>query len=167
MNACKNTVGRIKKALGIISLVTVQTLFGLQVSAQDFGYTGQVQTFTASQTGKYKVTLNGAAGGWPADMDDYHKTYNYIGRGGEIVGYINLRAGDTLYVTVGGQGGKNTGGYNGGGSGVNGSYGGGGATAVYTSLIGDGQTTNYENSTEKIVAVAGGGGGVGGFDNYN
>lgn len=161
MNACKNIVGRIKKALGIISVATVQMLFGLQVSAQDFGYTGQVQTFTASQTGKYKVTLNGAAGGWPADMDEYHKTYNYIGHGGKIVGYINLRAGDTLYVTVGGQGGKNSGGYNGGGSGTNGSYGGGGITAVYTSLIGDGQTTNYENSTEKIVAAAGGGGGTG------
>lgn len=104
MNACKNTVGRIKKALGIISVATVQMLFGLQVSAQDFGYTGQVQTFTASQTGKYKVTLNGAAGGHEKSKG------SLVGTGGYFEGYLNLNAGDVVYIAVGGQGGQNYGG---------------------------------------------------------
>lgn len=154
MSACKNIVGRIKKALGIISVATVQMLFGLQVSAQDFGYTGQVQTFTASQTGKYKVTLNGAAGGHEKGKG------SLVGTGGYFEGYLNLNAGDVIYIAVGGQGGQNHGGWNGGGQASNNAYGGGGATSAYTQLIGDGQLVNYKDSKQSIIAVAGGGGGI-------
>ena len=49
-----------------------------------------------------------------------------------------MTAGQTVYITVGGQGGKNSGGYNGGGAGANGSWGGGGASCVYNTSRGGG-----------------------------
>lgn len=127
----------------------------------DFGYTGSVQEFTAPYTGKYKLDIYGGKGG------------GVLGKGGYTTGYINLYAGDKLYIAVGGKGvvssstGSAEGGWNGGGKGYYGAGSGAGATSVTTTLIGDGQLKNYENNKSEVVAVAGGGGGKGSNQNFN
>src|SRR5690606_17930712 len=104
--------------------------------SQSFSYTGNVQTFTAPVTGEYTLEVWGAEGG---------SYVNNGGKGGYATGTVQLTAGQTIYVVVGGAGGKGSpsytnpgsGGYNGGGtggkagSGASGS-GGGGATHIAT-----------------------------------
>jgi len=72
----------------------------------NFNYTGGVQTWTVPQN-LPGVTLEvwGAQGG-------YRSSSTYGGKGGYSKGYIPLKAGDVLYVYVGGSG--NTGGTSGG-----------------------------------------------------
>jgi len=105
-------------------------------TSQDFAYTGNVQTFTASHSGTYTLEVWGAQGG------------NYGNQAGGLGGYskgdITLAAGQTISVYVGGSSG-----YNGGGSGSTAS--GGGGTDV---RIGG-------TSLNNRVIVAGGGGGAG------
>ena len=129
--------------------------------------------FTADTTGKYEIVVEGAAGGYDEAIrgatytdysgvvHDYAYGLGYIGHGGRIAGYYNMTAGQTVYITVGGQGGQNRGGYNGGGAGANGSWGGGGASCVYNTQRGGGQLQAYKDYVNEIVAVAGGGGGLG------
>lgn len=129
--------------------------------SQTFSYTGSVETFTADVDGLYELEVYGASGG------------NNIALGGYSVGYVELKAGDTLYVCVGGKGadGNTTstsgtsGGYNGGGAG-GGAYGtdyngggGGGATHIAT-MTGTLASIGSAN-LDKILIVAGGGGGYG------
>ena len=134
-------------------------------SSGDFEYIGGItQTYTAPETGYYLVEAWGAQGG----ANTNYSTYITGGKGGYSKGYINLTAGDTLYVNVGGKG-KYTphstatltpGGWNGGGDG----YGhtdktvgsGGGATDIR--LVND--DWNNITSLKSRILVAGGGGGA-------
>ena len=82
---------------------------------------------------------------------------NQAGLGGTISTTINVVAGQTLYMFVGGVGSVGTGGYNGGGNGYtninNGCVGGGGGGAS------DVRASQYDLNSRIIVAGGGGGGG--------
>ena len=121
--------------------------------SRSFGYTGGVQSYTAPRDGTYTITLKGAASGSNR-------------QGATITGRYKLNANQTLYVVVGGKGGRPNGGYNGGGAGGNGGrgtnytgYGGGGATHVATTNRG--LTSSYRSYSSELLAVAAGGGGDG------
>ena len=120
----------------------------------EYGYTGNVQTFSVPYTAEYKIEVWGAQGGW----DTYEG-----GLGGYASGTIRLNAGQQLYVYVGGSGkvslyGGN--GWNGGGIGrgvteppdrKNGqSGGGGGGTDI---------RMNGQEIANRIIVAGGGGGG--------
>lgn len=94
-------------------------------------------------SGKYQILMYGADG----------STSNYNGErggpGGQSVGELILNAGDTLYAVVGTQAG-----YNGGGSGQ--APGGGATHIAYV----PGLLPNLYNQRDKIIMVAGGGGGL-------
>lgn len=115
----------------------------------EFNYTGSYQTFTAPVTGTYVLEVYGAQGGTSSHCST---TNNY---GGYSSGSIELSAGQTIYVYVGGSGSNSYyGGFNGGGSGYNSgsdSAGGGGGTDI---RVGGNELNNR-------VIVAGGGGGNG------
>ena len=140
--------------------------------SQYFTYTGDAQLFTAPVDGVYKIEAWGAQGG----DGRYSNTVEYRdaaagGKGAYVAGSIELKAGDTLYVYVGGQGGRTTyysttggaGGWNGGGNGGTDTdssaredgAGGGGATDI---RLTDGVWNNTASLRSRIM-VAGGGGG--------
>ena len=107
-----------------------------------FDYTGEEQEITVPYTGKYKLEVWGAKGGYRSDS-------SYGGNGGYSSGEIELQAGKTIYVYVGGSGntGGSSGGFNGGGSKPD--YpGGGGATDIRIN----------GNTLYNRIIVAGGGG---------
>jgi hypothetical protein len=131
-----------------------------EVREKIFNYTGREERFVVPRGVRtIEVDAIGAAGGG----------YRYtkvcygpcFGRGGRITAEIPVRAGETLYVRVGGKGlgghasGSGGGGFNGGGSSGNGGYwgghGGGGASDVRE--VGD--------RLEDRILVAGGGAGQG------
>lgn len=117
---------------------------------KDFGYTGGVQSYTVPADGVYKLEVWGAQGG---------KSGGY---GGYSYGYKRLSAGNTIYVVVGGYGGK-YGGYNGGGNSTTGGCsdcagGGGGATHIATTNRGT--LSSYNSYRSEVLIVAGGGGGT-------
>lgn len=115
--------------------VTDANDMGTKSVAQDFGYTGNVQTVTIPYTGIYDLTAYGAQGG---SYGSYAGGY-----GGQAYGRFWLRKGEVLTITTGGQNG-----YNGGGSMTSGGFsGGGGASTVTSSLQG-------------LLITAGGGGGA-------
>ena len=128
----------------------------------NYPYTGEEQIFTIPCTGVYKLETWGAQGG------TYNNLY-YGGYGAYATGEIFLDFNTNIYVNVGGAGNKasgNTnvisGGYNGGGlakaytdSSVHAS--GGGATHI---ALRSGLLMSFENDyTEKVLIVAGAGGG--------
>ena len=127
------------------------TIIAFTQQIWNFTYTGSVQTFTASSSGTYEIQVWGASGGQDGQIG---------GRGGYSTGKMNLTAGQSLSIYVGGLGlGCNTnsgGGWNGGGNaGTSGcSGGGGGGTDVRSGGTG--------LSNRIIVAGGGGGGGNGG-----
>ncbi len=136
---------------------------------KEIPYSGHEETFNVGFTGTYKLEVWGAQGG------SYSNSI-YGGYGGYSVGTVELTAGDTLYINVGGAGksvhGSNTtaqGGYNGGGNAVlyhgNGSQfdsgSGGGATHIATS---QGILSELESDQSSILIVAGGGGGSSRWD---
>lgn len=132
----------------------------------EFNFTGDIQTFTTPQAGRYKLELWGAQGGG-VDKVDNNGSY-----GGYACGEIVLTQGEELYIGVGGQGGNpgngtafGAGGYNGGGDGgkaYQSSYhaggGGGGATHIATGNN-RGELKNYSSNQSEVLIVAGGGGG--------
>lgn len=143
----------------IVKVISMETVFN---------FTGDIQTYTVSESGTYKLEVWGGKGG------DYKSNRSYAGgAGGYATGTVTLTKGQVLYVVIGGQGGTassatgGTGGYNGGGAGGNGSGtsffggkqygggGGGGAThiAKATGLLKDLTSSN-------LYIVAGGGGGA-------
>ncbi len=86
----------------------------------DYSYTGNYQTFTAPESGYYKIEAWGAKG-VPAEA---------IVGGAYTSGYINLNANDSIYIYVGQNGsaeGQNTKAFN---SGTASQYHGGGATDI-------------------------------------
>ena len=117
-------------------------------------------------TGKYKLEVWGAQGGNVKD--------GLGGYGGYSVGTIKLKKNQQLSVTVGSAGSNwssSTYGYNGGGAGGGGSQAndgssgvsgasGGGATHIAYEKIGDGLLKDYKDNVNKIIIVAGGGGGI-------
>ncbi|MFB9278853.1 glycine rich domain-containing protein [Cohnella cellulosilytica] len=107
--------------------------------AKTFNYTGSVQTFTAPSTGTYTLEVWGAQGG--------NSTYDSRvqgGLGGYAKGDINLTAGETISIYVGGQSG-----WNGGGAGYGQSSPGGGGTDIRR-----GGTV----LTDRVIVGGGGGG---------
>ncbi|MBQ3664593.1 MAG: hypothetical protein II919_00625 [Lachnospiraceae bacterium] len=95
------------------------------------------------------------------------------GKGGYSYAYLYLQDGDTIHVTVGGNGDHasslNTtaaGGYNGGASASSGddtyNAAGGGATHFYITTVGNGLLSEYSSAEDqsKVLLVAGGGGGA-------
>lgn len=152
-------IARLQIAIVLLAcIITGNKVYAADV--YEFNYTGGVQTWTANKSGKYKIELYGAAGGYQSDSQQ-------IGYGGKTIGYLNVYSGDTLYIAVGGEGTQSSpgalggAGWNGGGNGYSGSWGGGGATSITTNLRGDGTISNYKDHQNEIVAVAGGGGGAG------
>ena len=130
-------------------------------SYAEYAYTGEEKVFEAPMDGIYKLEAWGAQGG-------SKDTSYYGGYGGYSVGYIPLKAGEKIYINVGGQGlvptesGSVAGGYNGGGdsytittscSNVCGSGGGATSIATKTGLV------SSLNSSD-ILIIAGGGGGA-------
>ena len=116
-----------------------------------FDYTGTQETLTIPLTGNYKLEVWGAQGGNSAES-------NTGGYGGYSVGTVKLKKNDILYITVGGGGNASTPGYNGGGSKSNNTSNyGGGATHIATK---EGLLSALSDSVNKILIVAGGGGGT-------
>ena len=167
---------KIKKLVLVLILFAFFYSFNTNVKAaivnigdtENYGYTGDVQTFTAQFDGSYKLRVWGAQGGSVHGYDG--------GYGGYAEGNVYLHTGDTIYIYVGGQGVGATavgqdlaGGYNGGGS-VTGNSSvnhinasGGGATHV--ALV-SGLLNTLESQKDKILIVAGGGGGARWQENY-
>ena len=128
----------------------------------NYQYRGYEETFTAPCSGRYKLEVWGAQGGYSS----------YCGYGGYSKGEIELNENEILYINVGGQGQAKQqlkatalGGYNGGGAAIANSEtrsmliaGGGGATHIATK---SGLLNTLENDKDKILIVAGGGGGMG------
>lgn len=118
--------------------------------ATTFTYTGAAQSWTVPSSGTYVIECWGAQGGASDGIG---------GKGGYAKGSIDLSAGETLTVYVGGHPASRPGGWNGGGNGSNSAggngYGGGGGTDV---------RRNGTALANRII-VAGGGGGdrSGGF----
>ncbi len=147
--------------LGFIGVVTRTIRINSSTPVANFVHTAAIQTYTVPTTGRYRLEVWGAQGGTTSGFSNN----GTAGRGGYVVGEINLTAGQVLNVYVGGQGTNRTnlsanlasGGFNGGGSGfcstwcgTNGGAGGGGATDI---RIGGTALTNR-------IIVAGGGGGA-------
>ncbi len=153
-----------------------------QVETQEYSVSGSTYTHTynVEQAGYYQLEVWGAAGGdcstslQPGVSKDGWESFNG-GNGGYSVGTVYLDKGDTLYITLGGEGKGTTkafdlatnkileGGYNGGGSvtftgGVNHVFGsGGGATHIATA---PGTLDSLSGDRKSVLIVAGGGGGA-------
>ena len=122
-----------------------------KMSINDYAFTGGIQEYTTPKAGNYILEVWGAQGGGNG------------GYGGYSIGTANLSKSKTVYIVVGGQGARPTGGYNGGGQGqlqagsVNpAGYGGGGATHI---ALKTGVLSGLSSYKSDILIVAGGGGG--------
>jgi hypothetical protein len=115
-----------------------------------FNYTGAAQTWTVP-TGVTSATfdLYGARGGGGAE--EYQTT---PGLGGEATATIAVTPGASIEVNVGGQGGRDTAGFNGGGASTSDGPGGGGGGGASDIRIGG-------TALADRMLVAGGGGGAG------
>jgi len=136
----------------IITLILLLFSFSLfsQSTTVNFNYTNSSQSWVVPAcVTSISVTVAGASGGGSNGGD-----------GALITGNINVIPGQTLQITVGGEGSCPNAGYNGGGLGTsanisaNGGCGGGGATDI--------RTTPFLLNNRIIVAS--GGGGMGGGD---
>lgn len=142
-----------------------ETYGGGPNTTQSFSYTGNVQTFTAPQKGKYELEVWGAQGGQGRNYEG--------GLGGYSKGTISLNKNQSIYIVVGGEGKSTTsnvsldGGYNGGGglsSSSRNSYqrgSGGGATHIATRT---GLLSALSSYKSNVLIVAGGGGGSGTYE---
>ena len=72
----------------------------LNTLTQAFEYTGVVQTFTITKSGKYLLEVYGAQGG----NVSYNSTTHTGGKGGYSKGIIKLEKGDILYIHIGSKG---------------------------------------------------------------
>ncbi|MEE3405080.1 MAG: glycine rich domain-containing protein, partial [Acutalibacteraceae bacterium] len=101
---------------------------------QLYSYTGNVQSFTVSQTGYYKLEAWGAQGGSAAHSisDDKTDVSSQIdgGKGGYSCGTVYLEKDQTIYICVGEQGKSITASTENSGEIVNGGYNGGGNALV-------------------------------------
>jgi hypothetical protein len=84
-----------RKTYFVFALVSYASLCAIGARADNFSFTGSIQTFTVPTTGTYNITAYGAQGGLV--------TSGYAGGlGAEIGGFVNLTAGQTLSILVGG-----------------------------------------------------------------
>lgn len=132
----------------------------------NFEYQGYFTKAIVDTAGYYKLETWGAEGG--GSRLSSNSSSGLGGKGGYSIGYVNLDAGDTLYVYVGGYGessvsGDAFGGFNGGGSGYASSSGEPGNGGGGASDIRIGQDSLY---ARVIVAGGGGGGGEDSGDPY-
>ncbi len=151
-----------------IWLLNGAVVFGADVDTLNFGYTGDLQSFTVPDgVTSMRVDLIGAKGGslWDSDRFSYYQLCDG-GYGGRVQATFGVAPGEVYFVAVGDTGGVGdgdlgftTGGYNGGGAGGGeegsgdvGGAGGGGATDIRTSD----SPTDFLSSR---LATAGGGGG--------
>lgn len=132
-----------------------------------FDYQGYTENFIVPEDGTYSIESWGASGGNAFYMvrDGFgfgsHPVYIYGGKGGYAYTEIDLKKGDSLYITVGGEGPFMTydrnlvidGGFNGGGKANYHAGGGGGASHV---AFKPGSIDSLKISD--IIEVAGGGG---------
>ncbi len=145
-------------------------------------YTANQQVFAKTEAGGYSYTVPAGCGGtytlqvYGAQGGKVHISDG--GAGGYAYGNMNLTAGQTIYIFVGGQGptcGVSTAAYN-GGTGGSGSCdfsrtgdeitgGGGGATHMATTNRGE--LKNYNSYRGEVIIVAGGGGGGHGYKGWN
>ena len=125
-------------------------------SSWSFGYTGAETSFTVPKTGKYYIEMYGAAGGGAYNISS---SITQGGYGGYTHGYINLYAGQKIYISVG-QAGSINGGrtFGGGGAAGNGGGSGGGATHI-AFKSGALSSLSSDANRKQVIAVAGGGGG--------
>lgn len=130
----------------------------LDVTEWNYNYTGKVEEFTAPASGKYFIEAYGASGGGVVSGDKG-------GFSGYSAGYLNMIAGEKLYIVVGQQGKVNgSATYNGGGAGGNNAGAGGGASSV--TKTNRGELKNFANYKSEVVIVAGGGGGQNSVAHY-
>lgn len=132
------------------------TLIALASARQktSFAFTGDVQEYTAPETGTYTLEVWGAQGGRSVD------SYQDGGRGGYSYGNVTLTKGQVLYIYVGEKGSINgsytSSRYNGGGEG---DYNGDGGGATHIATTKRGVLSNYASYKSEVLIVAGGGGG--------
>lgn len=139
----------------------------------DYTCVEKVQSFTAPVEGIYKLEAWGAQGGTAYKSTDT-TVYAEGGKGGYSYGNVYLKAGQTIYLAVGGAGEDTvtnlsaSGGFNGGGDGktwyINDDThstftGGGGATHFALNLTKDGLLADYVDNKDDVLLVAGAGGG--------
>lgn len=103
---------------------------------RQYGYTGARQTFTAPVDGYYHFDVHGAQGGTSQKGGSG-------GRGAYAKADVYLKAGEVVYMYVGGMGGNPTGGYNGGGKAAPAAGGGGGMTTISLSANSAAAPSNY------------------------
>ena len=148
-------------AVGASVVISADTTVYAQwvASVYTYGYEGKVATFTAPIAGRYLLEVWGAQGGSGIASG---------GAGGYSKGYVNLSAGQVLYIVVGGAGSNMqkashkvaAGGYNGGGQGKdNGAYGGGGGGGCTHIGTRAGALRDYGNTSGLLIVAGGGGGG--------
>lgn len=151
----------------------IETVYNLSaIKSTDFGYTGNVQTYTIPEDGVYKLETWGASGGGNQDGDE-----SMAGYGGYTSGTVALKKGTVLYIYVGGKGQKSTTStvasatFNGGGDGGSNMpakgvhLGGSGGGATDIRLLGG--AWNDNNGLRSRLIVAGGGGGEGCASSHN
>lgn len=156
-------------------VVTLYAQWKLAAKSWDFNYTGGVQSWTCPATGTYKLETWGAQAGY--DKFDWASRKTEGAQGGYVAGQMTITKGTTLYICVGGRGGRNhdgsddegfggNGGYNGGGrggdgyrSGRQGSGGSGGGGATHIAKTNRGILSNYASNQNEVLIVAAGGGG--------
>ena len=134
-------------------------------ATKTYAYTGSEQVYTAFFKGTYKLEVWGAQGGGSMINGSLSNNTSF---GGYSVAYVDLKAGEKLYVNVGGKGsdavvGEDVpGGYNGGGIGTwdhgdnEAAGGGGGATHIAKE---SGLLSTFSSKVDKLLIVAGGSGG--------
>lgn len=148
-----------------------------------YGFTGDVQVFTAPSSGNYRIEAWGASGGSGAMANETYEG----GKGAYTAGTITLNQNESLYLYVGGRGTDNLelgdtrklvkGGWNGGGAGGDDSYeqngkrdsagAGGGSTdvALESGAVIFNEATYMDSRSvssysSRIMVAAGGGGGA-------
>lgn len=140
-------------------------------AATNFSYNGGIQSWTVPITGLYLLKAYGAAGGYGQNWLGNVEYRRAGGKGGYAYRYVQLTAGQTIYIVCGGKGADKPisytsgGGYNGGGNpgspGGNSYVGypgaGGGATHIATRS----GTLKALGSVSGVLLVAGGAGGGG------
>ncbi|WP_461246826.1 beta strand repeat-containing protein, partial [Treponema sp. R6D11] len=143
VTAVKNTLDAVNYAFIVSAAVSDGLTVISNAPANEFAYTGSVQSITL-QPGTYKLETWGAQGG------DTGKG-SLGGRGGYSTGILTVTSPTTYYIYVGGQGGSvaaNVGGA---------AAGGGGGTDIRTS------TAQLSPSADSRIIIAGGGGGANGY----
>ena len=140
---------------------------GCVKEGKNFDFTGTVQTYKLSCTGKYKLQVWGAEGGRGRNGNTGNSLAGTAGKGGYSEGIIDVTEEIKLYIYVGGKGGDAKDGA-GGAAGYNG--GGAGAANSGSRTGGGGGASDIRINTDSLysrVIVAGGGGSTGWYESLS